>query len=139
MNLQPTLYFQGVCDDAIKFYTEALDAEVLFRLPIGGHVPAQFVTPETAGKVMRAGLRIGRSIVYVSDGHCAGQPAFQGLSMSLAVDTRADAERYQQALAEGGRIQIPLQTNGWAETFGTAIDRFGLHWTIEVAAKHGQF
>jgi PhnB protein len=33
-------------------------------------------------------------------------------------------------------VQIPLRATAWAEVFGTVVDRFGLHWTIEAGKRH---
>jgi PhnB protein len=131
MHIQPTLYFQGVCDDAIDYYTRTLGAQLLFRHEFGGNTRPQYVKPGTEHKVMRAGLRIGTTTLYVSDGHCIGKPAFQGLSLSLAAASREEAHQYLDALGAEGAIQIPLQETTWTAYFGTVVDRFGLHWTVE--------
>src|SRR4051812_12781317 len=119
MHIKPTIYFQGACLDAIAFYQHALQAEVLFVQRIGGNVDPAFIKPGTEEKVLRAGLRIADSVVYLSDGHCAGQPAFQGFSLSIGVDSRARAEQIIEALAQGGKVQIPLRTTTWTDLFGT--------------------
>ena len=50
--------------------------------------------PEGAeDKVMHATVRIGESSIMVSDGHCEGNPSFQGFSLSLAPPDVAEAER----------------------------------------------
>ncbi len=41
-----------------------------------------------------------------------------------------EAERVFNALAEGGKITMPIAETFWAKRFGTLIDRFGTAWMI---------
>jgi PhnB protein len=53
-----------------------------------------------------------------------------GCSVSLNVDSVAEAERVFAALAEGGSIQMPLGATFWAARFGMLVDRFGVAWMV---------
>jgi len=132
MQMTPTLQFQGICADAISFYRDAIGAEVLYQLPFAGNVDPQFLKPELADKIMRAALRIGGTEIHLSDGHCTGEPVFQGISLTLCTNSREEAERTAQALGEGGRVRM-LPQSPQARTFCTLYDRFGVHWIVEVA------
>ena len=46
------------------------------------------------------------------------------------MDDAHAAERVFEALADNGRIEMPLQKTFWAGRFGALIDRFGIPWTI---------
>jgi PhnB protein len=134
MQLTPTVYLPGLCDEAIAFYTSRLDGEVLFIRRIGDSIDPQHVKPGTENKVLRAALRIGQSLLYLSDGHGTGQAAPQGFSLSLQLPTVAQAESVVGALSEGGRVLVPIRPTTWANTFAALIDRFGVHWTVEAPA-----
>jgi PhnB protein len=41
------------------------------------------------------------------------------------------------ALAEGGRVTMPLAKTFWAETFGMVVDRFGTPWIVNGALVNG--
>jgi PhnB protein len=133
MQLTPTIYFQGNCADALSYYRDAIGAEILFQVPFRGNVDPQFLKPEMADKILRAGLRIGESVIYLSDGHCDGPPSFQGFSLTVKLASFDEALRMQQVLAEDRPIRIPLTRKTWTGAIGTALDRFGVHWMIEVA------
>jgi PhnB protein len=135
MQTIPTLHFQGRCDEALSFYRQALGAELMFRFKVSDVVDPQAIKPGTGDRILRAGLRIGDSVVYLADGHGADGPSFQGVSLTLAVANQDEAQRMAAALAEDGSVQIPLRATAWAEVFGTVIDRFGLHWTIEAGRR----
>jgi PhnB protein len=135
MRIEPYLFFEGRCDEAIEFYRKALGAEVtmLMRFKDSPEPPAPGVcAPGSGDKVMHANLRIGDTQVMVSDGRCQGRPSFQGFSLSLAVHADAEAERRFAALADGGTVHMPLAKTFFSSRFGMVADRFGVPWMIIV-------
>ena len=135
MHIEPYLFFDGRCEEAISFYQRALGAEVLMmmRNKDSPEPASPGELPEGSGhKVMHASLRIGKSSVMMSDGHCAGQPDFRGFSLSISTDTVAQAERLFAALAEGGKVQMPLAQTFWSPKFGMVADHFGMSWMVSV-------
>lgn len=136
MPIEPYLFFEGRCEEAIAFYRDALGAEVemLMRYRESPEAPDPSCVPPGAGdKVMHASLRIGGSVLMLSDGSCSGQPGFQGFSLSLAPPDAAAAERLFTALADGGQVQMPLGETFWSPCFGMVVDRFGVSWMLNVA------
>jgi PhnB protein len=135
MRVEPYLFFEGRCDEAIEYYRKALGAEVtmLMRFKDSPEPPAPGMCAAGSGdKVMHANLRIGDSMVMASDGRCQGKPSFQGFSLSLAVPDDAAAERVFTALADGGQVQMPLAKTFFSSRFGMVADRFGVFWMIIV-------
>lgn len=134
--VQPYLFFEGRCEEAIEFYRGALGAEVimLMRFKDNPEPPQPGMCPPASGeKIMHATLRIGENMVMASDGRCTGRPAFQGFSLSLTVRTEAEAERLFTALADGGQVQMPLAKTFFSSRFGMVADRFGVLWMVLVA------
>jgi len=82
--------------------------------------------------VMHASLRIGDNTVLVSDGRCEGQQSFQGFSLFLRAANETEADRLFNALADGGKIQMPLAKTFFSPRFGSAVDRFGVTWLVGV-------
>jgi PhnB protein len=58
----------------------------------------------------------------------------KGCSVSLNVDSIAEAERIFAALSDNGTVQMPLGATFWAARFGMCTDRFGVPWMINCAA-----
>jgi PhnB protein len=136
MNVQPYLFFDGRCEEAIEFYKKALGAkvEMLLRFkecPDQEHRPS----PGTEDKVMHSALRIGDATVMASDGHCKGTPSFQGFALSLPVADEAQAEKLFGALADGGQVQLALTKTFFSPKFGMVADRFGVSWMVLVATE----
>jgi PhnB protein len=134
--VQPYLFFDGRCEEAIEFYRGALGAEVtmLMRFKDSPEPPKPGMCPPgSENKVMHASLRIGQTTVLASDGRCEGRPSFQGFSLSLTVPDEAAAERLFAALAKGGQVQMPLAKTFFSPRFGMVADCFGVSWMIYVA------
>jgi PhnB protein len=137
MQVQPYLFFDGRCEEAIEFYRKTLGAEVTmlmrFKDSPEPHEPGM-VPPGSENKVMHASFRIGDTTVMASDGQCVGKPSFQGFSLSLTVLNDAEAERLFAALADSGKVQMPLTKTFFSSRFGMVADRFGVAWMIIVAS-----
>ena len=131
MQIQPYLYFNGRCDEAIAFYREALGAEVQMLMRFKDAPPEAGTTPESADKVMHATLRIGETTVLVSDGRCfEGNAKFDGFCLSLAPSDDTEAERLWKALSTGGQVMMPFGPTFFASRFGMTTDRFGVPWMV---------
>jgi PhnB protein len=136
MQVQPYLFFDGRCEEAIEFYKKALGAEVtmLMRFKDSPEPPQPGMCPPGSDdKVMHASFRIGDTTVMASDGRCQGQPSFQGFSLSLSAPDEAEAERLFAVLGDGGQVQMPLTKTFFSPRFGMVADRFGVSWMIVVA------
>jgi PhnB protein len=132
MKVEPYLFFEGRCDEAIEFYRRTLDAEVVMLMRYKDS-PSPEMSPAGAGeKVMHAALRIGETTVMASDGRCQGPPTFQGFALSVTVRDVAEAQRRFAALADGGQVHMPLAKTFFSPQFGMVADRFGVLWMIIV-------
>lgn len=127
MRVEPYVYFQGRCEEAIEFYRGAIDAD--------GTVVARFsdFPGAEAGAndgVAHAVLRIGDTVVLASDGQGVGAANFSGFSLSLTAASDAEAERFFAALSDGGTVQVPMASTPFASRLGLLADRFGVPWTV---------
>ncbi|HJV24173.1 MAG TPA: VOC family protein [Aromatoleum sp.] len=137
MKVQPYLFFDGRCEEALEFYGKVLGAEVTMMMRFSDspepHQPGM-VPPGAEDKIMHANLRIGDTEVMASDGRCTGQTNFQGFSLAAAVPNAAEAERVFAALGEGGQVQMPLTKTFWSPSFGMVADKFGVSWMVMAVA-----
>ncbi|MGZ9030220.1 MAG: VOC family protein [Burkholderiaceae bacterium] len=137
MNVQPYLFFEGRCEEALDFYTKALGTKVdmLMRMHEAPEPPPGMVPPGSDNKVMHASFHVGDTEVMLSDGGCSGQPKFDGFSLSITAADEADARRKFDAMAAGGEVTMPLGKTFWSPCFGMLKDRFGVGWMITVVAE----
>lgn len=136
MRVEPYLFFEGRCEEAIEFYKKAVGAEpgMLMRYSDSPEPPdPSRVPPGNENKVMHASFKVGQSTVNASDGLCSGKTNFHGVTLTLVVDAETDARRMFAALSEGGSVQQPLVQTFFSPAFGMLTDPFGLEWMVYVA------
>ena len=131
--VQPYLFFDGRCEEAVEYYRKTLGAEVTALVRYKDSPEPSMCPAGAENKVMHASFRIGETTVMASDGRCEGKPSFQGFSLSLTVSDAAEADRLFTALADGGQVQMPLTTTFFSPRFGMVADRVGVSWMIYVA------
>jgi PhnB protein len=134
--VQSYLFLGGRCDEALEFYRTALGAQVDFLMRYKESpepLPPGRLPPGFENKVMHSTFRIGETTLMASDGCQEGQ-SFAGFSLSLAVPTKAEADRAFAALAAGGQVKMPLTKTFWSPCFGMVTDRFGIGWMVSAIA-----
>ena len=137
MQVEPYLFFEGRCEEALEFYKKALKAEVTMLLRFKeapDPPPPGMLPPGSENKIMHASFTVAGATVMASDGRCSGQPSFKGISLSLTLQSEAEADRIFAALAEGGKVDMALGKTFWSPRFGMVTDRFGVSWMINVQA-----
>ena len=135
--LQPYLFFNGRCEEAIEFYRRAIGADLgmMIRFSEAPDAPPPgMIPPGWENKVMHSELRVGDAVLMASDG-CGSGPAFGGFSLSLTLASAAEVDRAFAALAEGGEVQMPVGETFWSPRFGMVTDRFGVGWMIQLPQK----
>jgi len=138
MKVEPYIFFEGRCEEALEFYKKVLGAEVTMLLRYSDSpepVPAGMVPPGSEQKIMHCGFRIGDSTLNGSDGNCLGKPVFQGFSLTVTVPDVAKCNTVFAALAEGGEVKMPLSKTFFSPQFGMVTDKFGVGWMVIVDAS----
>ena len=135
MHVEPYLFFDGRCEEALTFYREAVGAETTFLLRFkDSPEPPQegCMAPGAENKVMHAAFKVGDTLIMASDGRCEGRPSFQGFALTISVRDEAEADRVFERLAQGGQVQMPLAKTFFSPRFGMLADRFGVMWMVIV-------
>ena len=133
--IEPYLFFNGRCEEALEFYRKALGAEVemMMRYKESPEPPKPgMVPPGFENKIMHTSFRVGGTMVMASDGCSADKPNFEGFSLALSVPNEAEADRVFKALANGGQVRMPLSKTFWSPRFGMVADKFGIGWMVSV-------
>lgn len=137
MLVQPYLFFEGRCEEALEFYKKAIGAEVTMLMRNKDNPEAESIKmqlpPGTDNKVMHCEFKVGQTTLMGSDGFCreseAGQ--FKGFSLSLGVPDAAAARKAFAALAaDGGEVKMPLDKTFFSDSFGMVTDKFGIGWMV---------
>jgi len=133
MKVEPYLFLDGRCEEALEFYKKAIGAEVtaLIRFKESPD-PTMVHGGADPNKILHAVFRVGETAIMTSDGRNQGKPSFQGFALSIAVKTEAETKKLFDALAQGGRVEMPLTKTFFSPSFGMVVDRFGIMWMILV-------
>ena len=122
----PYLVVDGA-DRALEFYREAFGARILDQSPAPG------------GKIMHATIKVGDSLVMLSDEFPGSQtraPTNVGASTVMLHIYSKDVDRlWSQAVAAGATIAMPLEDRFWGERYGQLEDPFGHRWTLSMRVR----
>jgi PhnB protein len=132
MQVQPYLFFDGRCEEALEFYKKAIGTEVGMLMRFKDSPDKAMISPGAENKVMHAQFQIADTKVLASDGRCQGQPRFDGFALTISARTQAEAEKMFAALGDGGTVTMPLTKTFFSPRFGRLADRFGVHWMVLV-------
>lgn len=135
--VQPYLFFDGKCEEALNFYQKALGANITAMMRFKESPDPTHSVPGGAEKIMHGSFKIGDSEIMASDGCNEGKTEFKGFALSISLPTGAEADRYFGALSDGGQVQMPLGKTFFAEKFGMVADKFGVGWMIIVPPTGG--
>ena len=130
MQMNPYLSFKGDCEAAFKFYEQHLGGQLGSIFRYGGSPMADQVPADWSDKVMHGSVTIGNQVLMGGDVAPDGYEEPKGFSLSLQIQSAAEAERIFHALTNDGRVLMPLEKTFWAERFGMVVDRFGVPWLI---------
>ena len=108
--------------EAIAFYVKAFGAVELFRMP------------GPSGKIAHAQIKIGDSVVMLTDESpdcgMAGPQTLEGTPVSLYLYVE-DADRtFDRAVSAGMTVRAPLADMFWGDRWGEVEDPFGHRWHV---------
>lgn len=130
------LFFAGNCEEALNFYQKHLAAQITMMMRFKESpdpLPEEMMQPGLEEKIMHAEFTVGGMTLMASDGR-AENSRLDGFNLALTLSTADDAQRVFNALADGGKIDMPLAPTFWSPLFGQVTDRFGLGWMVMLEA-----
>jgi PhnB protein len=134
LQIRPYLNFQGECQEAIDLYTRAFEAELieLMRfsdIPQSADSPMQLPDDQKSW-IVQATMGFGGNLIRLSD--CPGE-LNDARSERVAIVVECATEKVKRAftaLAEEGRVGIPLQRTFFSPCHGVVFDKFGVMWNL---------
>jgi len=134
MKLFPYLNFNGNCEEALNFYKEAFDGEII---QLGRYGESPMKSPEEIkDKIIHGRLQFGDVLIMASDAmNKNGVNNGDNISLSIECDTNDQLEKVFTKMSDGGKITMPLQDQFWGAKFGMLTDKFGFHWMFNCEKK----
>lgn len=136
MPITTTLTFSGRTEEALKFYSEALEVETLFLMRCSESPIAAYHGPEMAHLVFHATFRIEGTEFMASDvGYAQGHDIvpFSGFALAVTQRSSEQARLSFEKLSRGGQVLVPFAKSAFTGWYGVVVDRFGLSWKFNVA------
>lgn len=141
MKIVTSLSFRGDCREAFEFYARVLGGKITAAFPYGDGPPEMPIDPKYKDQLMHCWLEVGDQAIMGSDGIPEFAPGYHnprnGFDVTLHTPDKAEAQRWYDALSEGGTPSMPFGETFWSPGFGMLTDRFGVPWMINVTPAEG--
>jgi PhnB protein len=141
MKIHAYLNFDDKAEAAFRFYEKVLGG-TLSEIHRFGSMPQDGgfeLTDEQKNLVMHVALALPDGQMLMASDMLAGMgpQRVEGNNISLSVhpDSRQEADRIFNALAQGGAITMPLADQFWGDYFGSLTDQFGVNWMVNYSAQ----
>jgi PhnB protein len=137
MAVQIYVYFDGKCEEAVKFYADAFESPAPEFMRFKDRPDPNYPLVGNAGeRIMHTELKIEGDTVMFSDSF-PGMDLTVGDNISLTVVAKdiAKTRRYFDLLKVGGEIAMELQETFWTPLYGSLTDRYGIVWQFSTDSK----
>jgi PhnB protein len=137
------LNFARNTEEAFNFYKSVFGTEFDGEIMRFSSVPPQDGQPpmseEDKNLVMHVSLPIlgGHRLMGTDAPESLGFTLTEGnnVYISLAPDSREEADRLFAALSAGGNVEMPMGDQFWGDYFGSFTDKFGIHWMVNHSTR----
>jgi PhnB protein len=132
-SINPYLNFNGNAEEAFNFYKSVFGGEftILQRYQDAPHGEEQ--SAGDAQRIMHVSLPIGKETILMGSDVPENFPNFtMGTNFFISINTENEKEtdKIFNALAAGGKINMPLDKTFWNAYFGMLTDKFGVQWMV---------
>lgn len=131
------LTFNGNCREAFEFYKSVFGGEFPYVGTFGQMPPQEGLPPlpdSMKDLIMHISLPISKETVLMrsdTGGEWAPQLVTgNNFSISVNTDSTTEADRIFNALANGGKVTMPMAKQFWESYFGMLTDKFGINWMV---------
>lgn len=129
--LEPYLFFNGNCADAMHFYERALGGTLEMMMKASEAPPQEGCGDVDPNAIMHACVRVEGVRLMASDWMGSEPyPGIRGVSLTLNYASVEEAKRKFDSLAAGGKVIMPSGKTFWVESFGMLTDKFGANWMV---------
>lgn len=137
MYVSPYLFFDGECAEAFRFYARVTGWRLETLMRYADAPQCDGMPDEYRDRIIHASLVTDNGPLMASDCPPGEFRPPAGFALSISLDDPDRARGLFDALAEGGRVDMPMEPTFFAEHFGMLTDRFGVSWMVGVLRKDG--
>jgi PhnB protein len=130
------LNFDGIAEQAIEFYSDALNANEVKKIKFSDFpqdpnypLPENELNMIMESSIEFAGGKIMMSDILPSMKSVMGELVKgNNILISIVIDDKQTLENYFFNLSVGGYVIMPLSEMPWSSYFGMLADKFGVVW-----------
>ena len=128
--LNPYINFSGDARAALELYAEVFGGTLTLNT-FGEFGAAD--SPE-ADKIMHGMVETSGGFTLMGADAPPGMELHPGnnVAVSLSGDDVDELRGYWEKLSDGGTVTVPLEKQMWGDEFGMCVDRFGVHWMVNI-------
>lgn len=135
--INPYLHFLGNTEEVFNFYKSVFGGEFATFMRFGD-MPTQEGCEELSdsdkSKIMHVALPLSDGhVLMASDavGEYANDAIIgNNVSLSISADSKEEADRFFNGLADDGTTTLPISDTFWGAYFGMCKDKFGVQWMV---------
>lgn len=128
------LNFKGNTEEAFNFYRSVFGGEFSNVMRFKDVPETADIAKTHAEKIMHICLPLGNGHDLMATDNVGEWESKlivgNNVHISIAPDSKEEADRLFTALSEGGNIGMPLEDSFWGAYFGSFTDKFGIHWMV---------
>lgn len=134
--LNPYLNFRGTAREAMDFYRSVFGGDLTSSTFAEGGMPHD---PAESDRIMHSQLETAGGLVLMASDVPSSMDLNAGnnYSVSLSGDDEAELRGFWDKLSEGASVTVPLERAPWGDSFGMLVDRYGVHWMVNIAGQSG--
>lgn len=132
LSLNPYLFFDGNCREAMKFYQGIFGGALQMQTfgEVDNSCPVAM-----KDRIMHASLMGGEVNFMGSDGP-GNLPLGAGkVSLALSGSEEQKLRKIFEDLGKGGKINMPLEKQVWGDIYGDLTDKFHVTWMVNIGAQ----
>lgn len=130
VNLNPYLFFDGNCREAMEFYHNIFAGELTVQT--FGEVDKS--CPDAMkDSVMHANLMGGEVEFFASDGMGSNPLGTGKISMTLHGTDEEKLRSMFEKLSKGGKVNTPIEKQVWGDLYGDVTDKYDVSWMVNIS------
>jgi PhnB protein len=129
--LEPYLFFNGNCAEAMRFYEKTLGGKIEMMMKASEAPGGATKDKGRPDGILHACVVVEGKRLLASDWMSPEPfPGQSGVSLAVGFATTGEAKQKFDALAAGGKVMTPMEKTFWVESFGMLKDKYGTSWMV---------
>ncbi|GAO43124.1 VOC family protein [Flavihumibacter petaseus] len=139
ISTNPYLHFDGNAEAAMTFYKRVLGGSFTIFSRYKDMQGSEKLSADDQQRFVHISLAVREGVVIMATDSLSsmGQKIVTGNNYHIHVqaETGAEADRIFEQLAEGGKVEMPMNMTFWGAYFGMCQDKFGVYWMINFSEQ----